>query len=134
MPHHSDARHGPDGLLQRLGTKRMVFVNAAVLAIVLYGLGGEYLRSRVMSKEITKLESEAAALTAKNAESLAANQAGSTQAELEREARLKLNLRKPGEEVVIVRGDPAATERVLVADDARGTASNAVKWWRYFFK
>ncbi|MEK7764654.1 MAG: hypothetical protein AAB368_00315 [bacterium] len=53
---------------------------------------------------------------------------------LEREARLKLNLQKPGETVVVVeRSAAAAASSTARAVPVRERYSNVERWWLYFF-
>lgn len=109
----------------------------AVLA-VLAGLSGagfarEYLRSRQIDAEILALKQEADRLQVRNFQvsSLAASLRDGDY--LEREARLKLGLRKEGEQVVVLRKQ-AATEASPSAPAApmEPAWSNPKKWWTLF--
>jgi hypothetical protein len=56
---------------------------------------------------------------------------------LEQEARLKLNLQKPGESVVIIPGVGGGRElgeNVAGMEGENKAISNPKKWWNYFFK
>ena len=94
-----------------------------------------------MQKEIDRLQARAEILVVKNTE--LREQGKNTQAVgiLEHEARLKLNLQKPGEEVVIVRD--STTENKPETDGVReksqnepfvSSGSHPQKWWHYFFR
>ena len=57
---------------------------------------------------------------------------------LDKEARARLGLRKPGERVIVVAGlgdtgDAASTQAQPVGQTERSQLSNAQKWWQYFF-
>ena len=89
--------------------KRSVFLlNLAILALVTWGFAGEYVRHRRLKAEIERLEAEAASLEARNFEAIKLGERFSSDETLEREARLKLGLRKPGESVIILK-DTGAT-------------------------
>lgn len=111
-------------------------VNLALLVLVAWGFAGEFSRHRQAQEEIDRLEERAAALGQRNFELAAMGREMGTDEALEREARLKLGLRRPGEQVIIIKDQPPP------AEVGQGTAtdgsvarpvSNFVKWWRYFF-
>lgn len=125
------------GIIRMLGLKRVLAANVAIFALVGWGLAGEYLRNREMQKEIDRLETRANGLQEKNGELADVTERFGSQAVLEREARLKLNLQKPGEAVVVVRDAAPRPVAEAGGNDAGGsgaaTGSNAAKWWHYFF-
>lgn len=94
------------------------------------GFGREVLRSRQIDREIAALKEEAERLRARNFE-IASLHASLTSGDyLEREARLKLNLQKEGERVVVVTKPEAPAAGA--SDAAQPEWSNAKKWWTYF--
>ncbi|MEY4722886.1 MAG: Septum formation initiator [Candidatus Parcubacteria bacterium] len=113
----------------------MTVLCAVLLAVLLYGLAGEYARGRAIQDEISRLDAQAAALSEKNAALRTTGETTSSDAMLEREARLKLGLQKPGEQVVVVRGTSAqpVTDDERQAD-ASAKWSNPAKWWHFFLK
>lgn len=120
-----------------IGLKRTLIVNVVVFALVAWGLSGEFMRNREMQQEIDKLRNEATDLETKNTALEETSARASSQGVLEHEARTKLNLRKPGEEVVVVRpgpGEPAADEAPARVDRETEPASNPARWWHYFFR
>lgn len=127
----SDHGHRPVGWL---GLKRTFAATLAFALLIGWGLVGEYLRSRDMQQEIDRLEARAQEMADKNRTLAVLGSTVSSEAMLEREARLKMNLQKPGEQVVVVNGASGAarTETVPAADPV--APSNAAKWWRYFFQ
>ncbi len=126
-------------LRQLLGLKRVLVLNIALFVMVAWGFSGELLRNRDMQDEVDRLQSQADQLSAKNSELADFGKRMSDPQELERQARLKLNLRKPGEEVVVVNGISDSSQPVTgvvataLGQDGSGQ-SNPQKWWHYFFR
>ena len=128
----------PFRLSRFFGLKRVLIANVAVFILVGWGFAGEYLRNHEMQQEVDRLKGQAEELEAKNLELARLGERFSTPEMVEREARTKLNLQKPGEEVVVVQGNLASTpvpppppEGSVQAGDER--LPNPVRWWRYFF-
>jgi cell division protein FtsB len=128
----------PSGLLRR---RSFLAVNAVVFLFVAVSFAREYVHNRDMRAEINRLESEASAMDQKNFDLARLGQKFSTDAMLEREARLNLGLQRPGESVIILRdaSTPSANVRIenapaIAAETPRpGPWDNARKWWRHFF-
>lgn len=123
----------------------LIVVNILIVLVLGMSLGREIVRSRSIQSEITQLQEEAESLAARNIEISELKIAMQTESYIEREARLKLGMKKEGETVVVIQDDSA------VADAEGGTASdplgyvieaeevssepvaNPTKWWYYFF-
>lgn len=131
-------------LLRYLRMKTVLVVNLVLVALVAWGFMGEYVRTRELQKEIAAIDARAEELRKGNLELAELREKFSGAGELEREARVKLNLQKPGEQVVVIQGDPSAFEArgaepsADVAEEpssGEGRAmSNARRWWEFFFK
>lgn len=138
-------------LWKRLIEFRLLFlVNAVVLVALAFSFGREWVRNREIQQEIARLQEQAGSLEARNLEIADLNTAFRTESFIEREARLKLGMKKPGETVVVIQGertqDAAGTAgtdgagnaedpRLLLAvADASGEVANPRKWWYYFFE
>lgn len=114
----------------------LFFIVLALIGLVI-SLGQESYRKYQLTKEINGLKSEIERLEGKNqqmADLMEYFQEGSY---LEKEARLKLNLKKPGEKVVVI-SQPAGAEvdEEIVAEtekEASNETTNFWKWWEYFF-
>ncbi|MBL7155215.1 MAG: septum formation initiator family protein [Candidatus Portnoybacteria bacterium] len=114
----------------------LFFIVLALIGLVI-SLGQESYRKYQLTKEINSLKSEIERLEGKNqqmADLMEYFQEGSY---LEKEARLKLNLKKPGEKVVVI-SQPAAAEvdKRIVAEaesEVSNETTNFWKWWEYFF-
>jgi cell division protein FtsB len=122
-------------------------VNIVIIVFLAMALGREVARSRSIDADIRKLQVRIDALSVRNAEIFALQNAFGTESYIEREARLKLGLKKPGETVVIIKDAlPQTQPDDSVANPAdpfgyvigeRGIPSDGVanpyKWWYYFF-
>jgi cell division protein FtsB len=121
-----------------LAKRSLLVANLLVFALVAWGFTGEYLRHRRLSGEIARLQAEADRLAAENFQAARLNEQFAADPAVEREARLKLGLRKPGESVIIVKDSPTGLTEPAVAETAAeaGAASpldNLRQWWDYFF-
>lgn len=140
----------PSIFVQRLLRWRFLFVINLLLIIFLgMTLGREFLRTREIRNEIASLQAQANQLAARNISLSELQTAVQTESFIEREARLKLGLKKPGEEVVVVKEigkegegtrSEAQTENetdplglVLDAQTDQPRVANVTKWWYYFF-
>ena len=127
--------------------KFFFLVNGVLVLFLGVALGREFFHAREIQKQIDQLESQAQSLANKNIALSELQTAIQTQSFIEREARLKLGMKKPGEQVVIVQDD-ARTSTVstktqanpsdpLGLVDESGTSpriQNSTKWWYYFFR
>ncbi len=120
-----------------LSSKLFLFFGVIVLGFLIFSFGKKFLESREIDREIKATEDEIVMLEAKDDELQSFLSFLSTDAFLEQEARLKFNLQKPGESVVIVPGTGVGSgdsevAKEVAADDQN--SSNPKKWWNYFFK
>jgi cell division protein FtsB len=109
---------------------------ALILVLLCFGILGvgtrlimETMRKRSIEHQVGELQTEADRLEAKRREILEMSERVTSQSFLEREARLRLGLQKPGEKTIIV-------EKVPTTREERGgeqRANNFLKWWIYFF-
>jgi len=111
--------------------KRVLAANLLLLALVVWGFYGEYSRNRELQEEIDALDARAAEVERRNLELEELGRRFDSSEVFERDARLKLNLRKPGEEVVVIRGEMSARELSEVPEEGRPRQqglSNLKKW------
>ena len=133
------SRSDKKGIVALLRMRSVLAVNLAIALFIAWGFAGEYMRSRGMQDEIDRLQEQAEALESKNLELADMANRFSSSSMLEREARLKLNMQKPGEEVVVVseratfEGGEAETEEAAVTAEESSAISNAKKWLDHFF-
>lgn len=85
--------------------------------------------------QIDKLKSEAERLEADNRDLTGYLDYFASESFKEREMRLKLNLQKPDERVIIISREEtkAKEEASMPEDDKTQMMSNMKKWWDYFF-
>ncbi len=121
-----------------LRRRSVLAVNLAVCALLGWGLAGEYARHRDMRREIARLDGKAKQMEAENLQVSELARRLASVGSLEREARLNLSLRRPGEQVVILSDAPPAEAVEAAAEPARRPSrpglDNAVKWWEHYFK
>ncbi len=118
-----------------LARKRVLALNLAIFSLAVWGFTGEAIRNRDLRQEISGLQERADQLEKDNA-TLARNGARIAEGQnVESEARLKLNMMKPGEQVVVIRGEfpPAAENGETQPAAPAAPESNPVRWWRYLF-
>ncbi|KKQ78709.1 MAG: Cell division protein FtsL [Parcubacteria group bacterium GW2011_GWC2_38_7] len=120
----------------------LVFLILLILALVV-GTIREYSRQKELDKELAALQEEISKLNLDKSQFLSSIEAYQSEFFVEQEARLKFNLQKPGEKVMVIPGDgiPGLTSVGSADLVAEGFASktafyvnNARAWWTYFFK
>ncbi len=134
--------------VQRIVKWRFFFVVNLLLVVFLgMTLGREFFRTREIQNEINELQAQADSLATRNIALSELQTAVQTESFIEREARLKLGMKKPGEKVVVVQevekgqtgqkgenqdvSDPLGL--VLDTQESQPRIANATKWWYYFF-
>lgn len=120
-----------------ISSKLFLFLGVIILGFLIFSFGKKFLESREIDREIKEAGDEIARLEAKDNELESFLNFLSTDDFLEQEARLKFNLQKPGESVVIVPGAGVKTANSGDEKESAGdnrTLGNPQKWWNYFFK
>ena len=121
---------------KRLFSSR-VFLFFVGLTLIWLGvnLGRESYRKYQLTKELDSLRQEIETLQQSNDELASLIEFYQQQSYLEKEARLKLNLKQPGEKVVIVpeAEAPDSNEEEPKEEKEEAKESNWWKWWEYFF-
>lgn len=110
-----------------------------ILAAVSFFLAKEYYRKRQIQAEITGLEQEAAKINRENLEIQDKIAYLQSQDYQEREAKDKLNLQNPGENVVVIKPGVAREQGIKAENEnlpqpLPPDVSNPQKWWKYFFE
>jgi cell division protein FtsB len=124
----------------------LIVLNIFVIVFLGISFGREIIRNHSIGSEITRLEEQADSLAAQNIEISELKIAIQTESYIEREARLKLGMKKPGETVYIIQeqtedetqgqttdnpNDPLGL--VIEDSDEASAVANPTKWWYYFF-
>lgn len=112
--------------------------NMVLFLFLAFSFGREYVRNRQIQATIVQLEQQARQLEERNVEIARINAELESESFLEREARLRLGLVKPGERVVVVSDAPEKDidiggEKVssVILEDLPETTAR--RWWAYFF-
>jgi len=124
----------------------LFIVNLCLVLLISISLGRELIRAHEIQKQIKQLQTQADELKSKNLAMTDWQTSVQTESFVEREARLKLGLKKPGEQVVIVKdSDPKKTAEaskkggadplnlVIPEQSSPDKLANSTKWWYYFF-
>lgn len=119
--------------LRRFFASRLFLLCAGLLCLLLaFGYARAYYQDYQVRVEISRLKDDVAHLEKKKIASLQILQYVMSPDFVQEKARLELNMKKPGEHVVVVEGaanrdgdpSPAATPRQKIG--------NPLKWWYYF--
>lgn len=124
----------PDNFFYRLFSSQrfLAIIGLIFLLLILFPLAKTYTQKRLVEKEIEEVRKEISDFESANAElkeMIAYLESGQS---LEEQARLNLNLKKPGEKVIVVE----TLKNESSTDDINKTTSaenNFAKWWQYFF-
>lgn len=125
-------------LLKKIIFSNIILIICVFLIIFLSSnLIRDYLNKKQLNKEVTKLQEGIKNLIEKNNQLTNLIDYFKSSDYLEEEARMKLNKKKPGEEIIII--PDAFNQRVtstlitLTKDQNKNNLNNFKKWWQYFF-
>jgi cell division protein FtsL len=125
----------------------LFFLLLAFIWLIL-NVANVYYRKYKINKEIEDLKAQIASADKSNQQISEMIDYLGTSSYLEKQAREKLNMKKPGEEVVIIEpssdstasSSPNAQNSIVdnkinqPAAESQKPESNLVRWWRFFFK
>ena len=129
-------RGQPKHLVRHLFRQRLfLLLNLVLFLFLAFSFGREFMRNRQIQQSIAQLESQARYLEIRNTEIAQLNAELESEQFLEKEARLRLGLAKPGERVVIISNgsDGDVIPRDQDNELALSTIPNLQLWWMYFF-
>ena len=119
--------------LKRLLSYRLFFViNIIILLLLTLSFGREFVRSASIQREIAALEEEKSALEDRNRSLETYEEYLLTESFLEKEAREKFGLQRPGETQVFVE-EGVVEEQIEEEEGIELVASNVQLWTWYFF-
>ena len=120
--------------LKRFFTSRLfLFIAIPAVILVAAGLVRSFYTGYKIDQEILGLELEIKSLEKKRLESMEILKYVMSDAFVEAKARTELNLKRPGEKVLIVTNQGRdRDDRADVSVPSRQPLSNPVKWWYYF--
>lgn len=112
----------------------VVFGVIVGMILLFNSLGGEVSKSSELAQEIKRLELEIEKLETRNSAILDLSKQLDDIESLESEARIKMGMRMPGEEVVVI-NRPTSTSKaaIPVGDEGASIWENLGKWYKYFF-
>lgn len=118
-----------------------IFLVALIIMTFLLAVstGRAIWRKYQIEREISALKNNISEIEKKNEELLARLDYFKSEENLEKEARIQLNVKRPGEKVVVIVGkensSPVRNEKGNSAESPadKNKLSNPLKWWRYFF-
>ena len=126
-----------------------IFIVCAFIVLVIVGTAAakEFYKKHQIQKEISFLEEEIEKVEESNKEFVQLIEFLKTESYLEREARLKLNLQKSGEKVVVVsqksndilqdepenKFESKNKEEIITEEKNPKEISNPRKWWNHIF-
>jgi cell division protein FtsB len=119
--------------------KVVVFFGTIAIVFICAAIYREFAKERQIQNQINQLQQEAEKINRENV--LAQNRIAYLESKdyQEREAKDKLNLQSPDENVVLVKPtivkENKTEEKVFLANPPQPKKiSNSVKWWEFFFK
>lgn len=127
-------------------SKAFLFAVIFVLIFFIISVGRESYHKHQLTKEINNLKLEIERLDGNNQQLANLMDYFKEESFLEKEARLKLNLKKPGEKVVIISdyfdsvnpndsiNNDIKTGGELSQNTTSEKSANYWKWWEYFFQ
>lgn len=119
-----------------LSSKAFFLLGLIVLGFLLFALINKFVESRNITEGMESSRQEITRLEEKNSELSDLLSYLNTDAFLEHEARLKFNMQKPGESVMVVpEGDQneKSGKEIAAATPLDELKTNPAKWWNYFF-
>lgn len=121
--------------VNRIFSFRLFFLAGVLIVVFLVvNLGKEYYRERQIQKEIDSLKNEIESFEKDNYKLSRLAELYKTNEWKETEARKKLNMKKEGENLVIITEPDDSSGKVLSAEiGSNEDLLNYMKWWNYFF-
>lgn len=128
-------KKGERSFFRRFFGSRLFLMVGFVLAIlVALGYARAYYQDYKIKQEIKLLQEEVKSLEKKKLESMEILKYVTSDAFVEEKARTDLNMKKPGEHAVVVKGQDTDEVVKLQDDSEEKEFSNPQKWWEYFTK
>lgn len=124
----------PNNFFYRLFSSQrfLAILSLTFLIVLLFPLAKTYTQKKLMEKEISDIQEEIAVYQKTNQELKEMISYLESDQSLEEQARLNLNLKKPGEKVIVI-DDSKNSVDTGISTTTGEIVSNFTKWWRYFF-
>ncbi|MFA6098362.1 MAG: septum formation initiator family protein [Patescibacteria group bacterium] len=120
-------------------SKLAIFSEIAILVLLSSALAKEIIHQYQIKSDIKKLQNQIGDLEENNLEMNNLITYFNSESYKEEQARLKLDMQKPGESVIKVLGDSVNTTSSNIEDEPSSNIeidsnNNPQRWWNYFFK
>ena len=127
-------QHKPDNFFYRLFSSQrfLAIIGLVFLLLIIFPLAKTYTQKKLVENEIDGVKKEISNYESTNADLKDMVTYLQSDQSLEAQARLNLNLKKPGEKVIVIEDQKISTS----SDDMNNATqdeSNFIKWWHYFF-
>lgn len=110
----------------------LAFVGLVVLVLIVFPLLKTYSQKRLIEEEMAQIKADIARYEQETAQFQEMIEYLGSEQSLEAQARMNLNLKKPGETVVVIkREDEVESKKLNEKEEAQ--MSNLKKWKEYFF-
>ena len=133
-------RKSKDKRKQSFFSRFFVVLMIVVAVIFVLGIVREYVKRVELDREISQLENELEKLKLKKKNFLSSIDAYGSEFFVEQEARMKFNLKKPEEQVVIIPVNKISEEAITKNNNTdennnktNNKQVNLFAWWQYFF-
>lgn len=113
-------------------SRLFLFISLPLAVLVAFGYARSFYQGYKINQEIKALQAEVATLERKKIESLDILKYVESNEFVERQARTELNLKRPGERVLVATNRPAETVTETSEAEAGQRLNNPLKWWYYF--
>ncbi len=116
-------------------SRLFLFIAIPLVLLIAIGYVRSYYSGYKINQEIAALESEIKSLESKKIESMEILKYVMSDDFVEEKARTELNMKKPGEQVLIVKNQLEYDDNRMSQKEkstARQRISNPLKWWYYF--
>ena len=114
-------------------SKPFIFGLLIIFILVIIAAGREGYRNYKINQEIKNLQKKIDELNKTNTELSEMEKYLQSDEFLEKEARLKLNLIREGEKLVIIKRSEEPKLEEAKPEDRNKKIPNILKWWEYFF-
>ncbi len=124
----------PDNFFYRLFSSQrfLAIIGLVFILLIVFPLAKVYTQKRIVEKEINDVKEEIAVFEKTNQDLREMIDYLQSDQSLEEQARLNLNMKKPGEKVIVIENLSVATTTNEI-NKTTISESNFKKWWNYFF-
>ncbi len=110
----------------------LALIGLVFLVVIIFPLARTYSQRQLIENEIEGVKKQISAYESQNQQLKELALYLQSEQSLEEQARLNLNMKKPGEAVVVIE-DAKKSVVSVSASASEENVSNLTKWWRYYF-